>query len=125
MPSHNLPEYQTVFPEGAVTVLLDWLRGSPAVDLPCLVRAGYFVLGYALGQLLPDQHTELAVKCSATGVPASSDILAKQELTDVLEQVVKCHKSVHSTVAVGENAQINWLPIVMTVLQLIQQFLKK
>ena len=105
MPHNLFPVYPDSFPVEAAQVFLGLLKGQKE-DLPCYIHAGWIVVGFGLGQLLPHDHEAIG----------SAAPYAKEEVVAVLEKLSSPHAAKGSFV-------VDWKRLAKAVLQLIDSML--
>lgn len=105
MPHPDLHPYPDVFPMAAAQIVVDTIRRTGNHDTACLAHAGWAVAGYALGQLLPDDHL------------MQSAPLTAESLADYLENQVQRRE--------GVALAIPWRQVALFVLTLVNEWLRK
>lgn len=83
--SHDLYPYPTKLGD-AGTVVYQALRGEPT-DKECLFHAGWHVLGFGMGMVMPDEHSPPLPPPSVTGE------MTKEKAAQVLEDCCKEEKA--------------------------------
>ena len=99
--------YTNPFPIAAGQVMIDTLRRTGGHDTACLVHAGWALVGYALGQVLPDQHEMQA-----------PPPLTAASCADILEHQMMRHEGVGAIT-------FNWKQVASFLVAMLAEWLKQ
>jgi hypothetical protein len=106
----EIPLYPQTFPGDQAMVIVDTVRGRGGHSIGCAVQAGWWLIGYALGQYLPPDHVMAKTR---DGNPMTAE-----QAADTLEHLC-------TSTSEGVALAVDWVALADAVWALLKAWLQK